>query len=66
LDLEPAVHGQLDRFDRNSLENLALSKGTDHALTIGTFGLGTGPFRHMFPDESFGHGLSVGVICIRI
>jgi len=33
LDLLPALHGLPHRLDRGGLEDLALSKRTDHALT---------------------------------
>ena len=66
LHLEPALHGLPHRLDRGGLEDLALSKRTDHALTTRALGLGMASFRQMFLDEPFGHGLSIGVVVVGI
>jgi hypothetical protein len=38
LDLEPTFHGLPDCLDGGSLQDLALAKGTDHALTTRAWG----------------------------
>ena len=66
LRLESALQRQLHRLDGSGLKNLALSKGTDHALTMRALGLGMASLRQVFLDKPFGHGLSIGVVGIRI
>ena len=66
LDLLPTLQGLPHRLNRSGLEYLALSKRTDHALTTRADGSGKASLRHVFLDEPFGHGLSIGVVRIGI
>jgi len=66
LDLLGTFQGLPHRLDCGGLEDLALSQGTDHALTTGVFGLGMAPVRQVFLDEPIGHCLSVGVVGVSV